>query len=200
MFSRFRQRFPRETAANHSSVGAESDYPRLSRFLREFGGSSFRGGLYRTVSFASLTLWDQRIATAYPDYEGRVTCFAYDWLGRAFALDWNRLEAAEPGVLMFELGTGYALQVPRNLESFHELELTDFAEQALALSFFEHWLDSGGRAPAQDECIGYRKPLFLGGEDELSNLERVDLDVYWHVVGQLAAAARGKPPGSILRV
>jgi hypothetical protein len=35
------------------------------------------------------------------------------------------------------------------------------------------------------ECIGYRVPLFLGGSDTVENLEKVDLDVYWHLHGQL---------------
>jgi len=34
-----------------------------------------------------------------------------------------------------------------------------------------------GRAPAKDECVSYRTPLFLGGVDDTTNLEICDLDV-----------------------
>ena len=199
MFDRFRLEFPRDEDNSRQSQATQTDYPKLTRFLEEFGGSSFRGGVYRVVSGDNIAEWDERISLAYPEYEGRITCFAYDWLGRAFALDWNKLEDGEPAVLMFEIGTGYALQIPCNLESFHELELPEFTEEALAISFFDRWRSSGGRSPAKEECVGYKRPLFLGGEDELWNLEICDLDVYWHIVGQAAASAKGKPEGTVLR-
>jgi hypothetical protein len=100
---------------------------------------------------------------------------------------------------MFELGTGHALQIPCNLETFHEDELVHYSEEALALSFFDRWLEAGGEPPRLEECVGYKEPLFLGGDDDLANLEVSDLDVYWHIVGQALAAVRGKPDGAILR-
>ncbi|WP_434798222.1 T6SS immunity protein Tdi1 domain-containing protein [Terrisporobacter vanillatitrophus] len=33
--------------------------------------------------------------------------------------------------------------------------------------------------------MGYKVPLFLGGEDDISNLEEIDMEVYWSVTGQL---------------
>ncbi|WP_442854002.1 T6SS immunity protein Tdi1 domain-containing protein [Bacillus sp. FJAT-18017] len=32
--------------------------------------------------------------------------------------------------------------------------------------------------------MGYRVVLFLGGEDTISNLEKVDMDVYWSLCAQ----------------
>ena len=198
MFIEFQKAFRRDSGLDQGNIAVETDYPKLTAFFGEFGGCSFEGGLYRVVSSETVSRWDERIAVAYPEYEGLVTCFAFDWLGRAFALDWNRFEDTEPGILMFEIGTGYALRVPRNLETFHEEELTQYREEALAVSFFERWIAAGGSSPSPDECVGYKKPLFLGGDDDLANLEIIDLDVYWHVTGQIAASARGKPEGSVL--
>jgi len=199
MFPNFNKTFSRDNCDRPAGAETTTDYPKLTSFFNEYDGCSFSSGLYRTVSAEDISLWDERIAVAYSEYTGRITCFAYDWLGRAFALDWSRLEGVEPGILMFELGTGHALQVPCNLETFHEDELVHHSEEALALSFFDRWLAAGGERPRSNECIGYKKPLFLGGDDDLPNLELVDLDVYWHIFGQALAAVKGKPSGTILR-
>jgi hypothetical protein len=50
------------------------------------------------------------------------------------------------------------------------------------------------------ECVGYRKPLFLGGADNLTNVEMLDLDVYWTLTAQLIAKTRGLPAGTKIRV
>jgi hypothetical protein len=36
-----------------------------------------------------------------------------------------------------------------------------------------------------NKCVGYKVPLFLGGEDEISNLDELDMEVYWSIIGQL---------------
>jgi hypothetical protein len=45
------------------------------------------------------------------------------------------------------------------------MELVDFGEEALARRFFAQWRKSGGKPPALSECVAYRRPLFLGGQD-----------------------------------
>jgi Domain of unknown function (DUF1851) len=144
--------------------------------------------------------WKERVSLGFPESTNRVTCFAYDWLGRAFAADTQRLEQGQPLVLMFEPGTGEALEVPTNIATFHDHELTEFSEAVLAINFHKEWLASGGAEPAYTECIGFKRPLFLGGRDDLENLESSDLDVYWHLMGQLIAKTRGLPPGTRVRV
>ena len=36
-----------------------------------------------------------------------------------------------------------------------------------------------------EDCVGYKIPLFLGGNDEISNLEITDMEIYWGICGQL---------------
>ncbi len=64
--------------------------------------------------------------------------------------------------------------------------LTDaeHSDAALALTFFEE-ARAAGLLVSFDQCAGYRIPLFLGGKDEVENLEVIDLDVYWTIHGQL---------------
>lgn len=99
---------------------------------------------------------------------------------------------------MFEPGTGEALEVPCNIVSFHESELIDYSEEALAASFYNKWLACGGKTPTIKQCIGYKKPLFLGGRDSVDNLEVSDLDVYWNISAQLIRRIQGMPPGAVI--
>lgn len=192
-----RDAIEREDAPEEGSV---PDLPYLSQLFAKYGGASFEGGLYRIMRPANLRRWQERIDLAFPEFGGRIVCFAYDWAGRVFALDTERLEGGHAGVLMFEPGTGEVLRIPSNLQTFHDDELIEFGEAALGISFYEKWRASGGDAPAYDQCIGYQRPLFLGGVDEIENLEISDLDVYWHITGQLIQQTRGLPPGTRVRV
>jgi hypothetical protein len=152
------------------------------------GGRSFAGGLYRVHTEDAAPLWGSEVAQAFPDFAHRVSCFGYDWLGRQFALDGARADAdGQPLVLLFEPGTGEALSLPVNLAQFHEIELIQAADAAVAEPFYREWRTrSGDELPlALDECVGYRVPLFLGGKDEVDNLERTDADVYWTLTGQM---------------
>ncbi|MGX9177136.1 T6SS immunity protein Tdi1 domain-containing protein [Mesorhizobium sp. BHbdii] len=101
---------------------------------------------------------------------------------------------------MFEPGTGEALQVPANVRTFHEIDVREDEDAALAANLYADWRDSGGAEPAYDQCIGYKKPLFLGGEDDISNQKLSDLEVYWHIMGQVIAKVNGLPPGTPVNI
>lgn len=96
-------------------------------------------------------------------------------------------------VLLLEPGTGEALEVPANYSSFHTDELVHHADAAVANSFYRAWRLAGGLAPAYDQCVGYKIPLFLGGEDEVSNLELCTFETYWGLSTQLLAQVRRLP-------
>jgi hypothetical protein len=198
MFEQFLRILPRDPEEDVGSFGDPSvpNIVGLQELLGSFGGASFAGGLYRIVRPKDLEMWQLRVESAFPQFEKRIVCFGYDWLGSAFALDPNRLVGAQPGVVMFEPGTGKALEMPSNILSFHNLGLKEFGEAALAIGFFQRWLSIGGRAPSTMQCVGYKKPLFLGGNDDVTNLELSDIDVYWHVMARLIRRTRGLPEGT----
>jgi hypothetical protein len=202
MFEEFERNFPPDLGRASGGEGAavKSDVPGFSQLIGRFGGVSFRRGLYRVIRATDLDEWKARVSLGFPEFAGRITCFGYDWLGRAFAVDMQRLERGQPGVVMFEPGTGEALEIPSNLLTFHHDELIEFGDAALAIDFHQRWLASGGAEPGYTQCVGYGKPLFLGGADELENLELSDLDVYWHLMGQLIAKTKGFPQGTPVRI
>ena len=165
-----------------------------------FAGVAFENGLYRLHDVETGPRGAEWTAESFPRFASRVCPFAYDWLGRQFALDCGRVEDGEPQVLLLEPGTGEALEIPFSFARFHE-QLDELREPAPAASFFASW------APANPEvlplgamqCAGYKVPLFLGGEDSVDNLEIINLEVYWSLSGQLREGTRVLPPGTSVR-
>lgn len=197
MFEKFEVQFiPENEPAESSNVpttASLNDF-RLGELITLYGGKSFNNGIYRILPFQELSQWDGLVESAFPSFAGRLTCFAIDWLGRIFTLDAGRLENGHPGVLLLEPGTAEALEIPCDIESFHEKELIKYREEALAESFYRQWLDQGGMPPQVSQCVGYKRPLFLGGSDTVNNLVISDLDVYWTISAQLIRKTRGLPP------
>lgn len=144
------------------------------------GGQVFGGGLYRVLSDQMAATLTPSVFRAYPDYLNGVECFATDWMGNVFAL-----RASSSQVVMFELATCEALGVGVPFEEFHMVSLVNEADAALAEPTFQAWIAQGGHAPAANECVGYKTPLFFGGADDLSNLELTDLEVYWELTSQI---------------
>ena len=99
---------------------------------------------------------------------------------------------------MLEPGTGQALEIPATFMDFHNQELVQYQNEALAVEFYKAWQASDGEIPAIEQCLGYKKPLFLNGTDTVENLEIVDMEVYWSIAGQLLSKIRGLPEGTRL--
>lgn len=149
------------------------------------GGCTFERGLYRVLRLTDVPKVKMLVDAGFPFLARRILPFSTDWLGRVFAADAGRLDRGEPMVLMLEPGTGEALEIPCTIKSFHDRELIENRDAALAATFYDAWLDLGGSIPEATQCIGYRTPLFLAGKDDVSNLEVADLDVYWTLTTQL---------------
>lgn len=188
---------PDEFSVASSKCMAISD-PYLLSLLTKRSGTSFNQGIYRLICGEELSSWTEVAESAFPEFSGRLIPFGFDWLGRMFVLDRHRSIDGASAVTLLEPGTGAALETPCTAESFHEVELIDYSEAALAESFFRSWINSGGASPMPGQCVGYRKPLFLGGSDTLSNLELTDLKVYWGIAEQLLSQTRGLPVGTII--
>ncbi len=201
MFDAFRNSYPRDTGpAPRPAQALSIPNADLRAFFEEFGGASFKGGVYRVIQPSDAENWRLRVALAFPDFSQRSTCFGYDWQGRVFALDSNRSHDAKPAVLLIEPGFDEVLEIPANLATFHDKILIDESDAAVASTFYEQWIASGGTPPAHDQCVGYKRPCFLGGVDGIENIELCDLDVYWHLMGQLLVQVRGLPPGARVRI
>jgi Domain of unknown function (DUF1851) len=167
-------------------------------FADRYAGCTFERGLYRVHDSVSGPRGEEWVAEAFPEYASRATPFGFDWLGCQFAIDDARQEAGESLVLMLEPGTGEVLEVPATFVSFHDEELVEHTDAALSDDFFALWssLNEAILPLQHDQCAGYRVPLFLGGKDEVENLELTDLDVYWSLLGQMIAGMADMPEGT----
>jgi len=202
MFSSFLSKFqPEGVVLKTGNLSADADdVEGYGEFFAEYSGVAFNSGLYRAHTVDGTRRWNSIIVEAFPKFKKRVSCFGYDWLGRQFALDRERRnEEGQPLVLMMEPGTGEALEIPATFLSFHNEELVDYTDAALAEKFFYEWRSSSGKRLGLNECAGYKVPLFLGGKDVISNLEIIDLEVYWVICGQLFSKTKLLPPGTTVK-
>jgi hypothetical protein len=174
-------------------VSVGDDHPARG-LLAAWAGATFANGLYRVHTRASAESLIPALQAAFPAVVPGYTPFGFDWLGRQFLVAGDTLSSGP--VVMLEPGTGEALEIPVSVSAFHMVEIVNEPDAALAAGYFSEWLTSNGRPIRHNEAVGYRVPLFLGGVDELANLEIVNLDVYWSIASQLIAGVRGLPPGA----
>jgi len=201
MFKKFTQFFKPEYVLEPTPLVGEQFYLEskygIKEFLDCFGGRGFNRGIYRTHKISDISKWNFILGEAFPEFKDGFICFGYDWLGRHFALDLKREVSRELLILMFEPGTGEVLEIPVSLHQFHEIEVVDFQNESLAVDFFKLWIErQNGKTLSHGECAGYKVPLFLGGKDEISNLEIMDMEVYWNICSQLLQKVRHLPPGA----
>ncbi|TWT34793.1 T6SS immunity protein Tdi1 domain-containing protein [Blastopirellula retiformator] len=164
---------------------ASVDEPTVCSVLKNLGGKTFNDGLYRVLRADEVEEATEAGCLAFPELAQHITVFGYDWLGRQFAADAGRRSKGMPQVLMLGFGTGSALQIPVDPIAFHNDELVDYPDDALAKPFFLQWQAAARAKLKHYQCAGYKVPLFLGGAGDVDNLEVTDLSVYWHLCGQL---------------
>jgi hypothetical protein len=158
----------------------------INDFLSRFGGQSFNKGIYRVFSPSDISRWNEIVTDMFPVFLNKINVFGYDWLGRVFAVMYDNIQSEEE-ILLFEPGTGEVLEIPCDISTFHNDEIINSSDACLAQSFFSLWLEKNYQLLKMNQCAGYKKMLFLGGEDIVENLEVSDMDVYWTICCQVLA-------------
>lgn len=152
-------------------------------FITQLGGTSYGNGLFNSFSVENVNYWTEMVGEAFPFVAGKFRLFGYDWLGRVFGIDLRKGNVGN--VLMFEIGTGQVLEIPSSFTDFLNSEIAYFSDACMARSFYEEWINYTGEFVSYGQCIGYKNPLFMGGNDEIENMEISDMEVYWVVLTQL---------------
>lgn len=173
--------------------------PGFMELFNRCEGASFGNGLYRLHTLADIQKWNAMILEAFPAHAGQIECFGYDWLGRHFGLYVDREVGGEPQIIMFEPGSGDVFEIPCSFIEFHNDEIPEAHDACLASSYFSEWLEQHPASLATSECVGYKQVLFLGGEDEVSNLEKGDMDVYWTICAQLLQLTSDLPHDTVIK-
>jgi hypothetical protein len=186
-------------AGNHdvptSLRDIDADFVSIIKIL---GGKTFNGGLYRVLRADQVSEITKSAEQVFPEFSGRIVVFGYDWLGRYFAIDLKQLEGEKPQILMLETGVGEVMNIPVSILDFHNVEMVDHMNDALSSNFYEKWKKENPLPIPFDKCIGYKIPLFLGGADEILNLEVIDLSVYSEICGQLRSKIVKLAPGQTI--
>lgn len=157
----------------------------VMRFLCENAGLSFNDSLYRIAMPGDIESLNSLIAGVFPDFASRAICFAYDWLGRVFALDRDRVVNKALQVVVLDPTSAEAYEIPCSLLAFHNEELINYRQEALAEDLYKDWRETGHSAPAFDQCISYITPLFMGGDEIFENMLPSSLEIYWQVCSDM---------------
>jgi hypothetical protein len=157
-----------------------------------FAGATFGDGMYRLYEPHEIARWTGVATDVFARLDGRIVCFGMNWLGYQFALDVERDEDGEPLVLMLDPGAGEAVEIPATFVGFHEHIVLEYTDAILGSDLYTQWRAEGNPPPGPGWCAGCRVQIFLGGEDDVSNLELTEAEEYWTRSGRLRAD--GAPP------
>ncbi|HZY36969.1 MAG TPA: T6SS immunity protein Tdi1 domain-containing protein [Mucilaginibacter sp.] len=165
----------------------------LNAFFEQFGGRVFDNGLYKVHNQGSFYLWTDLTFDCFKKYKGNSYCFAFDWVGRQFAINYLN---KTPRILLLDPATFEAFELESDIQTFHSEQLKDFKDGQLEFSKFKKFMSDSPDNLSFEKCAGFKLPLFLGGKDEIANLEVIDMEVYWGLSYQMYMKTRGLPPGT----
>ena len=148
-------------------------------FVIAFGGMAFGKGLFSVFDRGDIRYWERIIKKAFPEYEEKFDLFGHDWLGRCFAVETSR-EGIEK-IVIFDPGVLEMYDVPLSFMDFVNKAIPMSTNDCLALDSFVKWYQNGGCELEYQQCVGYKKPLFMGGEEGLDNLEVTKMEAYWRM-------------------
>lgn len=160
------------------------------------GGKSCNSGLYRLHTFGSSVQWSLIIGQCFKTHKNKIYPFGFDWMGRQFcmSIDNNNL------LFMFDIATAEYFELQQKLELLHDDDFINDMENMLANDIFTQVLKhSNLKSIGYNECLGYKMPLFMGGNDVVENYQLIDIEVYWETQYQLYEKVKNLPVGTIIK-
>lgn len=152
----------------------------VEQFLDKYEGCTLLDGMYRLFKKQDVEKWNRIVGRAFPPAMGKVQVFGYDWQGRVFAI-FKETDT----VLILEPGTGEAFDTEKDFCEFHNVALPADHAFCLQSTTYKEWRQTDNSDIAHNQCVSYIIPLFLGGKDEIENLELSDMEVYWTIMTPL---------------
>lgn len=166
----------------------------LFEVLSQHGGCTFNKGLYRVHSFQTSTKWSFIIASYFNDYQNMIYPFAFDWMGRHFCTS-----IKGDYIFMFDPATYEVFQLQQTIIDFHKINTEEDMDSLFSMNFFKQvLLHLNQQETKYDECLGYKVPLFLGGNDNIDNYEIWNIEVYWEICKQLYFKVKDLPEGTAI--
>jgi len=174
--------------------------PEYLELLKRYEGASFNNGVYRIVRSQDISLWIDCIASIFPDFSKRILPFGYDWLGRFYCLDLERIDNSKPLVLLFSGFTNEVMEIPANIVEFHDRVLIEQSDAALEGGKFFNYLNfSRATHLSADHCIDMVVPLYMGGTYTVENMKLAELPITWEINAQLLNQLKTVPDGTRIK-
>jgi T6SS immunity protein Tdi1, C-terminal len=163
--------------------------------MHALNGKTFNHGIYRVYRADEIEARTDSILRLFTPLKGRICAFAADWLGRQFVIDFTEQVGGKPTIVCLEPGVPDSFCTDLPVLAFHNEALVDKADAALAMSFHRQWRKQHSEDLSPTQCVGYRIPLFLGGKDDVDNLEVIDMSLYVELCAQLWHKTKHLPDG-----
>jgi len=165
----------------------------LDTLFAECGGASINNGLYRVHTYSSGIAWSEALQQYFSGIGKTILSFGYDWIGRQYAI----VHGIDNILLMFDPATFESFQIAGSVVDFHNRDLTEDRDATVSENSFKTVLVNLKISELTfQQCIGYKVPLFLGGQDNYDNYEVVDMEVYWDIQYQMYEQVKNLPPGT----
>lgn len=149
----------------------------------------YNDGTYTLLPWAEAASLTELASLVFPIAAGKFTVFGVDWMGRLFATDTTELDqGGSATVVCFDLAEPSSFTTDANFDDFHNHVAVERMNELLNMNQYREWIES--RPPPSDgkQCVGYKVPLFLGGEDAVSNMDLSDRAVYLKLLAELYLA------------
>ena len=95
---------------------------------------------------------------------------------------------------MFDYSTGDYFELESSLENFFNIELVNYLDDTLDAKTFSKIKKN----ISFEQCLAYKKPLFLGGKDTIENLEITDMEVDWDLNYQIIQEIKKLPKSTLI--
>ncbi len=166
----------------------------LTQVFHLFGGHTFDGGTLRIHSFWSSLFWTKICTNFFPNYENKIHCFAFDWMGRQYAK-----MNSEDLLFMLDPATGQTFELEVSLEAFFNEDLVEYKAATLATADFNELQHIHHFSLPFPMCISFVKPLFLGGDDkDIDNYQLADMEASWELDYQLFCKIKDLPANQLI--
>ena len=196
MLKKFENKFtiaPKNGGSNNFQEKGNKFTQQLFEVINLYGGMTINNGLYRIHTFESSLIWTKNIEDYFTDYKGLIIPFGFDWMGRQFCISKGNAQQ----LFMFDPSSGEDFELEQNVMLFHENDLVNDTDEMLSGDLFLEALNGSKASNLKyEECLTPKNSLLLGGEDILEEYEVTDLDVYWHIQGQIYNQIKDLPPGT----
>ena len=160
------------------------DFGFLYELYKNFGGTTFSNGLLRIHTFESSNKWTDLLTNKYyKEFSGKLYCFAFNWQGCMFCINSSNTE-----LFIFDPATcEYFSLENANIEDFFNSIIFDYDDETFITDYFNETLQHLEMNQIEfKNSFGHRKPLFLGGIDDVENYEVIDTEVLWDLQIQIA--------------